>query len=469
MTHPPTDVRHPLRPGRDDFKRLITLAAPVVVVQVGLMFMGVVDTIMVGHVSAVDLAGAALGNLYFFGVTVFGMGLLMALDPIVSQAVGAGESEGVARAIQRGLVISAGLTLLFGALFLPAGYVLALLGQPADVVPRAEGFVRWSILGLPAFFAVFTLRQTLQAMHRMRPIVWTILAANLVNAGLNWVFVYGHLGSRAMGAPGSGLASSLARWFMLAMLLTVARRDLLPLLRPWRRESLALAPLLRMVRLGLPIGFQYQLEVGVFSVVGVLMGRIGAAAMAGHQVAINIASLTFMVPMGVSVSASVLVGNAIGAGDPARARRAAIAALGLGTAVMIVTGITLSVFPAALARVYSFDPQVIAMTAALLPIAGVFQVFDGLQVVAIGVLRGIGDTRTPMIVNVIGFWMLGLPLSLGLAFKMGLGPQGLWWGLAAGLAVVALVLIARVWFQLGGSLERVRIEEPVRQADVAGV
>jgi multidrug resistance protein, MATE family len=457
-THVPTS--HSLRPRRDDVRRLLTLAAPVVLVQVGLMSMGVVDTIMVGHVSAVDLAGASLGNFYFFTLAAFGMGLLMALDPIAAQAFGAGDSEGVARALQRSLLIGAVLTILLAALMTPAASILALLGQSPEVVPRAAGFIRNSIIGLPAFILSFTLRQSLQAMHRMRAIVGTIVTANLVNVALNWVFVYGHLGSPRLGAPGSGLASSGARWFMATLLLALAWRDLRPLLLPWRRESLAPAPLAMMVRLGLPIGFQYMLESGVFSVVGLLMGRIGFAALAGHQVAINMASFTFMVPLGVSASASVLVGNAIGAGDPARARRAAIAAIILGATVMLISGLAFLLFPTALARVYSSDPAVVAMAATLLPIAALFQVFDGLQVVAIGVLRGAGDTRTPMIVNVIGFWLLGLPLSLGLGFGLGLGPRGLWWGLALGLGVVAMILLARVRLRLGGALKRLRIEDP---------
>jgi MATE family multidrug resistance protein len=202
----------------------------------------------------------------------------------------------------------------------------------------------------------------------------------------------------------------------------------------------------------------------VFSLVGLLMGRLGTTAIAAHQIAINIASLTFMVPLGISVSASVLVGNAIGAGDPARARRSGVAALGLGGSVMAVSGMMLALFPRLLARVYTLDPAVVLLTSTLLPLAAIFQVFDGLQVVSIGVLRGIGDTRTPMVVSGIGYWLLGLPLSLGLGFGLGLGPVGLWWGLVLGLAVVAMILLVRVRIRLRGALERLRIEDPAWSA-----
>jgi len=451
--------RRPLLPGREDLRRLLSLAAPIVVVQVGLMFMGVVDTIMVGHVSAPDLAGTALGNLYFFGVCALAFGTLFALDPIVSQAVGAGDQAGVARAVQRGLLLAVALSLPTSALFLPAAAFLRTLGQPADVVPRAAGFVRVSIPGILPFLSFVVLRQSLQAMGRMRPIVTTIVVANLLNAALCWVLVLGHLGSPVRGAIGAGIASTLARWGMVVMLLAIAWRDLSPFLLSWRRDVWRLRPMVQMLRLGVPIGIQFQLEFGVFAVVALLMGRLGTVPMAAHQVAINIASLTFMVPLGVSSAAAVLVGQSVGAGEPMRARRSAVAALGTGAAFMAMSGAVLTLGPHVLAHVYSTEAAVVALATLLIPIAGVFQIFDGLQVVSIGVLRGVGDTRTPMIVNVLGFWLIGFPVSLWLGFVAGGGAVGLWWGLVVGLAAVATILLLRVRSRLRRSLERLVIEE----------
>jgi MATE family multidrug resistance protein len=454
----PPGPRPAARPGVVDLRSLLGLAIPVVVVQVGLMLMGVVDTIMVGHVSAADLAAVALGNLYVFAAVAFGLGTLMALDPVVAQAVGARDEPAVARGIQRGIVLSLLITIPSTLACLPAEHVLSFLGQPADVVPRAGDFVRWSIGGILPFFGFVVLRQSLQAMGRMRPVVAVILAANVLNAVLCWLFVFGHAGS-VSGAAGAALASACARWAMALGLLALAWRDLRPSLRPFRREALAGGPLLRMFAIGAPIGIQYELEMGVFAVVALLMGRLGTAQVAAHQVAINIASLTFMVPLGISAAASVLVGRAVGAGDAPRARRAAAVALAVGLGFMAASGLVLGFLPGPLARVYTSDAGVLALAMLLIPLAGVFQIFDGLQVVSIGVLRGVGDTRAPMIVNVLGFWLIGFPVSLWLGFGAGGGAVGLWWGLVVGLAAVAIFLVLRVRARMSRSLERLVIEE----------
>jgi MATE family multidrug resistance protein len=213
-----------------------------------------------------------------------------------------------------------------------------------------------------------------------------------------------------------------------------------------------------MVRLGAPIGVQFSLEFGAFGAIGVLMGWLGTEAMAGHQVALNLSSLTFMVPLGVSQASAVLVGQRVGREDPAGARRSAGAGLLLGVSFMTLAAIGFLLFPEALAAVYSGEAPVAAVAAALIPLAGVFQVFDGTQVVASGVLRGVGDTRAPMVVNLLGFWCVGMPVSLALGFGSGRGPVGLWWGLVAGLAAVAVFLLARVRVRLGRDLRRVEVE-----------
>ncbi len=453
-----TDPRS-FRPAAADFRRLLALALPIVVVQVGMMAMGVVDSILLGHLSAADLAGGALGNLYFFGIVGLGMGTLFALDPIVAQAVGAGDGESVTRGVQRGLVLAALLAAVTSFGFLPARQVFVLLGQPADVVPRAARYAAACVPGVLPFYGFIVLRQSLQAMGRLAPIVTVMVAANVLNLVLAWALIFGHGGAPALGTAGAAWATAAARWALMLGLLALAWRDLVPHLSRPRREALELAPLLRMLRLGLPIGVQFELEMGVFSVVALLMGRIGTDAMAAHQIAINIASLTFMVPLGVSGAAAVLVGQAVGAGDAGGARRGAVAALVTGATFMLASAMVLLLAPAALAGVYSREGTVLAVAVTLIPIAGVFQVFDGLQVVSIGVLRGVGDTRTPMIVNVLGFWLVGLPISLALAFRLGLGAVGLWWGLVVGLVAVALFLVARVAQRLSHRVARVVIDE----------
>jgi MATE family multidrug resistance protein len=443
---------------RDETRPVLQLAVPVATVQVGLMLMGVVDTMMVGHLSAAALAAVALGNLYFFGCTAFGMGTLMALDPVVAQAVGAHDDVAVTRAVQRGLALAAALSVLVSLAMLPAARVLAALGQPAELIDDAAAYTLASIPGVPFFLMFVVLRQTMQAVGRIAPIVATIVIANVANVVLNWALIYGHLGAPAMGTVGSAWASSASRLLMAAGLLAAGWPVLGPHLRRWRHDTLTLGPLARMLHLGVPIGVQHLLEYGAFGAIALLMGQLGTAQVAAHQVAINLASLTFMVPLGIGSAAAVLVGRAVGRGDPALARRSALAATVYGVVFMMATAAVLLGVPGLLARAYTRDAAVIAIASTLIPIAGVFQVFDGLQVVSLGVLRGVGDTRLPMLINIVGFWLLGIPLSAYLGFRTAAGPRGLWLGLVLGLAVVSLVLAARVRAQMTGRLARLAID-----------
>lgn len=456
---PPTGSLASFAPRSEDLRALVRLALPVATVQVGMLLMGAVDTVMVGRVSATDLAAVALGNLYYFGVSVFGMGVLFSLDPVVAQAVGARDEVGVARGVQRGLVLCGILTVLASLLLLPARPVLELLRQPADVVPVATGYVLASVAGVFPFYAFVVLRQSLQAMGRVAPIVVTVVLANVANAFFNWILIFGNLGAPALGAVGSGWASSASRWVMAVLLLALAWRRLRPSVLPLRPEALRAAPLGRLLRVGAPIGGQQVLEFGVFGAAGILMGWMGTVAMAAHQVALNLAAITFMVPLGVAQAAAVLVGRAVGREDPAGARRAAGAGLLTGTAFMCGTAALFLGLPGLLARVYTADASVVGVAVLLIPVAGIFQVFDGLQVVAAGVLRGVGDTRVPMLLALLGFWLVGLPVSAWAGFGLDAGPPGIWWGLAGGLGVVSVLLLARVRARFGRELRRLVIDE----------
>ncbi len=439
-------------------RALVRLAVPIAAVQVGIMFMGVVDTVVVGRLSAEALAAVAVGNMYFYGAAIFGMGLLLALDPIISQAVGAHDPDAIARAMQRGMLVALCLSVLVSLCFLPGEGILRFLRQPAEIVPTAAQFTRIMIPGTFPLFAFIVLRQSLQSMTIVRPIVIAIVIANLTNLFLNWVLVFGHLGMPALGVAGSAWATTISRVVLLVVVLTAAWPTLRPYLLPIRRESYDLAAALRMLYLGAPIGFHHMLEYGAFAAVMVIMGTLGTVQVASHQVAINLASLTFMVPFGVSQAGGVLVGQAVGRGDADAARRAAGSAVLCGAGFMAATGIVFLILPDLLASIYTRDPNVLALSIVLLRLAGVFQIFDGLQVVGTGILRGVGDTRVPMIVGLVGFWLVGMPVSLWLGFGVDGGAVGLWWGLVAGLAAVALFLMGRVYHRLGGSLERVVIE-----------
>ena len=448
------------RPTRADFRSLLDLAVPLAAVQVGLMLMGVVDAAMLGRVSADALAAASVAGVWFFAASTIGMGCLTVLDPVISQAYGARDEIGMARGVQRGILIAIIVTVPTMLAMLPIEAVLRFTGQPAAVVPLAGQYIRTVLPSILPYFAFMMIREVLQSFGNLRALLLIIGLANLLNVVLNWAFIFGHLGAPALGVTGAALATAISRWAMLAAALVASWPVLKPYLIPWRPESLSLAPLGRMFALGLPIGFQILCEYGVFGGVGLLMGRIGSHAVAGHQVALNMAAITFMVPFGIGTAASVLVGRAVGGGRPDEARRISSAALVVGVAFMTLTASIFLGFPGVLARAYSPDPAVLVVAAGLLPLAGLFQVFDGTQVVAMGVLRGIGDTRVPVLINLAGYYVIGLPISLWLGFHLGWGPRGLWWGLVAGLVVVATILVVRVRSQFQRSLDRLTIDRP---------
>ena len=345
--------------------------------------------------------------------------------------------------MQRGLLVATALAVPTSLVLLWREPLMGLLRQPPGIVPTAAAYARACSPGVLAGFIFIVARQTLQAHHRVAPILAVIVVANVANAVLDWILVYGRLGVPALGPVGAAWASTACRWLMAGGLLVVARDELAPLLR--RLEPAARNPrnLWAILRLGAPIGVQFQLEFAAFGVIALLMGWLGTVAMAAHQVALNLAAFTFMVPLGVSHATAVQVGRAVGAGDTAEARRAASAGLVVGSGFMACTAAALLALPRPLAAVFTGAAEVIAVAATLIPVAGFFQVFDGLQVVATGILRGLGDTRTPMLVNVLGFWLVGMPVSLGLGFALDLGPAGLWWGLVAGLGSVAVFLVLR--------------------------
>lgn len=431
-------------PSRADFRALLALAGPIVAVQVGMHFMGVVDALMVGRVSPAALGAVALGNLYSMSIVILAQGILHAIDPIVAQGVGAGDRPAIAQGVQRGLVLALLLAIPASFFHLFGGPFLRLAQQPAEIVPLADSYVRMLIPGVAAGLVFSVGRQSLQAMGHLRPIVAAMLIANLANLFLNWVFIFGNCGAPELGVAGSGIATSASRWLMLVVLAAIARADYLPHLRPWRSDATNPAALWRLLRLGLPIGLQWELELGAFGLAALLAGVFGTIQVAGHEIAINIAALTYMVPLGVSAAAAVAVGQAVGRADLAGARRQALAAVVTGAGFMALMALLLLTLPGVFARLYTDDAAVIAVASQLIPLAGLFQIFDGTQVTAIGVLRGVGDTRTPFLVNLMGYWLIGIPVSLLLGFTLDMETVGVWWGLVLGLAVVAVVLVARL-------------------------
>ncbi len=447
-----------LRPTRDELREMARLAAPIVVVNVGMQGMGLVDAIMLGRVSPVDLAAGGLGNFYFFAFAIIGIGVLMALDPVIAQAVGAKDEPAIARGVQRGVLMTAVIALLVSLTFLPSQPALALLRQPPEVVPLAAKYVLWSIPGMLPFFAFNMLRQVLQAFQRLAPVVVAVAVGNIANVGLNWVLIYGKLGFEPGGVVGSSQGTAIARWIMAGVLLAASWQQLRPYLTRWHPESWLLPPLARMFRLGIPVGLQFLAEAGAFGLTTVMTGWMGTTVLAGHEIALSLASMTFMVPMGVAAAAAVMVGHAIGRGDMAASRRDAVAALVCGVGFMAFCAVLFAMIPEVLAGAYTRDAATFALAASLIPIAAVFQVFDGTQVISASILRGAGDTRIPAILHGLSFWAVGIPLGAVIAFGFDQGAAGLWWGLTAGLAAAAVLQLRRVRAKLGRDIARVVID-----------
>jgi MATE family multidrug resistance protein len=441
-----------------DLRDMARMAAPIVLVSVGIQAMGVVDALMVGRLGGWAIAAVALGNFYFFNVSIFGMGLLYAIDPVVSQAVGAGDVQGVARGVQRGLILAVVCAIVIMLALLPGEFVLGALDQPEEVVGPTAQYARRRLLAALPFLLFSVWRQALQAMGPVRPIVLAVLAANVVNALANYALIDGNFGAPALGVLGAGWATAIAQWTMASLLLWFAWPLLRDTMRPWHPESWQWAPLRRMIALGAPIGTQWFFEGFAFGITTIFMGWMGTASLAGHEIALNLAALTFMVPLGMSGAAAAVVGRAIGRRDLAAARRDAAAAIACGVLFMCSTALLFLTAPEFLATRYTREAGTLAVAVALIPIAGVFQVFDGTQAVTSGVLRGTGDTRVPAILHMVAFWGVGVPLGATLGFFTPLRERGLWWGLTAGLATAAVLQSWRVVVRLRANVTRVQLD-----------
>jgi MATE family multidrug resistance protein len=442
-------------PTRHEISSLVRLAVPVVGTQVAAMTMGVVDTIMLGSVGPQALAAAGLGATCIWGTLILADGLVRGIDPIVAQAHGARDGDSAALALQRGVVIAVGVSLPLAVLWLFTEEFLLATGQNAELAKLAQAYVLVQIPSIVCHTVYMALRGYLQGRAIMNPALWVMVFANIVHVFGNWVLIFGHLGAPALGVVGAGIATSLTRALALAALvwMTLGLRLHEGAWRPWSREAFSPAGLRRVLALGLPVGIQVGLEVWAFQIATLMAGRLGVSELAGHQIVLNMASLTFMVPLGIAIGASTRVGNLIGAGRNEQVQRAAWVAFGIGAGAMALFGAVMIGLRDQLPRVYTDDPQVIAVCAFLLPIAAAFQVFDGTQVVGCGILRGMGRTRAPALATLVGYYAIALPFAWWLGLERDLGLAGIWWGLCLGLVVVASALL--VWVRLSGSGERV--------------
>ncbi len=427
---------------RRELLPMLRLAGPVILAEVGWMGMGIVDTIMVGPLGPAAIGATGMSGSLFFAFAVFGMGVMLGLDTLVSQSYGAGRLDDCVRWLHHGVIVALALAPAIMVLFYGVIATVDQWGLHPDVHAAAVPYLQ--VIALSAFPLLFyaAFRRYLQGIHVVRPIMFALLSANVVNAIGNWMLIYGRLGAPELGVAGAAWATVLARTYMaLFLYFAIVRahraRGEGHLQVPFAFDR---ARLRRLIALGVPAASQYTLEVGVFAAVSGLAGRLDPVSSGSHQIALNIAALAFMVPLGLSSAGAVRVGHAIGANDARRAVHAGWIALAVGAAIMAAVGASLILSPMPMLRVFTSDPRVLDIGVRLLAIAAAFQLFDGTQAVATGVLRGIGDTRTPMVMNVVGHWVFGLPAGYALCFRAGWGITGLWVGLSIGLIFVAVVL-----------------------------
>jgi MATE family multidrug resistance protein len=441
------------------------IAGPVILAEVGWMSMGLVDTIMVGPLGPAAIAATGLGSGVFTAIVIFGMGLMLGLDAFVSQAHGAGNEHECRLWLHQGVWLACFTAPIVMVLAWSLYGTLDHWGLHPETHRLVGPYLRAIALSALPLLLHAAFRRYLQGMHLVRPIMIALVTANAINAGANWVLIYGNLGMPALGVEGSAWATNLARVYMAAFLYLAIRFEHQRRGHRHPRVDLGVnwTRIRRLIGLGFPAASQVALEVGVFALATALAGRLDPISSGAHQIALNIASLAFMVPLGLASSAAVRVGYAFGAGDRQRAARAGWTALVTGAVIMTALGAIFFLWPVPLLRVFSADPRIIEIGVSLLAIAAAFQLFDGTQAVVTGALRGISETRMPMIVNVIGHWFLGLPVGYALCFRLGWGVRGLWIGLSIGLVVTALVLTL-VWWKKSLALVMQNAECKVQNA-----
>jgi multidrug resistance protein, MATE family len=433
-----TTLRAQLRP-------TLHLALPLILAEIGWMSMVIVDTMMVGRLpySAQAIGAVSISSSLFIVFAFFGEGILIGLDTLVSQAFGAGHREDCHRSLINGIYLSFAIApfLAIPVWILPRYFES--FGVTHEVAVLASPYMRTLSAGLLPLLLYFAVRRTLQGMNMVRPIAFALVTANLVNLVGNYMLIFGKFGFPALGVTGSGWATAISRTY-LALVLVVyllwydSRHKTELLKTPVEPDFLRIR---QLISLGFPAALQLTAEVSVFALVAALIARLGAVAQAGHQIALNTVAFTYMVPLGISSAAAVRVGQALGRRDPLGARDAGDTAILLGASFMSCMSVVLLVFPRVIARFYTSDLTVIRNASILLIAGAAFQLFDGLQTVATGALRGSGDTRTPMLCHFTGYWLIGLPLGAWLCFRRHWGALGLWVGLSLSLILIGILLL----------------------------
>jgi MATE family multidrug resistance protein len=441
---------------RNHINTTFHLAYPVMLSQLGQVSVGVADSMMVGQLGALPLAASSLGNSIFIVVMMFGIGISMGITPLVSKADGKGKTHRISRLFSHGLWINVIASLLMTAAVLGLSQGLHFLNQPEEVVILAVPYLLIITASLLPLMVFQTFKQMAEGLSQTRQAMFITIFANLVNVFLNWILIWGKFGFPEMGLNGAGFATLISRVLMMLMMGGYI------LLSPrYKRYQFKLTlpgasfPMIsRILKIGIPTGFQFIFEVSAFSTAAIMMGWIGVNALAGHQIALNLASISYMMATGLATAGMIRVSNQVGKGDMKAMRQAGLVVFGMVVVFMFASALIFFVFRYFLPSLYIDDPEVIALSASLLVIAGLFQLSDGVQAVGLGVLRGLEDVKVPTIATLLAYWALGLPLGYFLAFSLGMGAHGIWYGLLIGLTITAAVLLYRFL-----SLSKKRMEE----------
>jgi len=438
-----------------EFKTLIRLALPIVVAQFAQTANGFVDTIMAGQLGPQALAAVAVGSSIWVPVFLFVVGVMQGVTPFVARHHGAGNEPAVGIVVQQGFWVAIPLGLFAFLLLRSVEPVLAVMDVQPELRPAIVGYLEGVSWGMPAITLFLALRCLTEGMSFTRPVMAVSLIGLCANIPANYVLMYGKLGLPAMGGVGCGWATGFVMWLMLAIMLVHCLLSANYRATGWFRQFAGPQPtlLLPLVKLGLPIGLAIFIEVSLFCVIALFIASIGTQMVAGHQIALNVASMVFMIPLSLSLALTVRVGFNLGRGNLPGVHHALRGGMALIILLALVNSTLMVVFREQIAGIYTDDADVIALATSLLVFAAVFQLSDGLQVGANGVLRGLHDTTVPMLLTVVAYWLLGLPIGYALGMTdwllpVPLGAQGFWVGLVAGLTAAAILLNIRVRLRL---------------------
>ncbi|MCG8636824.1 MAG: MATE family efflux transporter [Desulfobacterales bacterium] len=426
-------------------KQTIRLSLPIIVGQIGQLTMSVADNVMVGRVGADALAAAAIGNGLFTLIMVVGLGISMAITPLTAMAMGAGRDEDCGVVLRQGLLVNMIAGILLCAATFAGAQAIRVLDQPEAIVEPAVLYMKVLGLSMIPLMLFQSYRQFAEGVSFLKPAMIITLAANLVNIFVNWVFIFGNLGAPALGLTGAGIATFSSRVFMAGSLVTVVM--LAPSLKRFdpglRYKKIDIHLMKRLLGIGIPGAFQYFFEVSAFAGSSIIVGWMGVRELAAHQIALNLAAISFMGAMGISAAGTIRVSNALGRGSNPDVRAAGFSAVLLCMGFMALAGTVFVLFRQILPGFYVTDPIVVEITAFLLVIVAFFQLSDGTQAVGIGILRGITDMKIPTLLTLAAYWIIGLPSGYALAFWAGLGIYGVWYGLLISLTVSALLMMLR--------------------------